>query len=128
MDAMEWLEAQGADINALDSYDQTPMHRAAMWNTVDAMEWLKAQGADINAQNSYNITPMHRAAQNGALAAMKWLKAQGAEFNARDSIGNPPMHIAASKILWLRWNGSGRRAPISTRGPTVVQLQCTSLR
>ena len=65
MDAMEWLKAQGADINARRSDGATPMHSAARGNAV--MEWLKAQGADINARRSDGATPMHYAARGNAM-------------------------------------------------------------
>ena len=41
-DVLDWLTAQGADVNARGGFDRTPMHEAAQTNAVDAMKWLKA--------------------------------------------------------------------------------------
>ena len=111
VDAMEWLKAQGADINAQDNDGKTPMHDAALGTSVDAMKWLKAQGADINAQDNDDRTPMHGAALGDSVDALKWLKAQGADTNARDRFGNTPMHSAArgdavEAMKWLKAQGA----------------------
>ena len=95
IDNLEWLTAQGADVNARASDDKTPTHHAAAGNAVDAMEWLKARGGDINARDSSDETPMHHAARGNAVNAMEWLKAQGADINAQDFDGRTPMHHAA---------------------------------
>ena len=106
VDAMRWLQAQGADVNARHKkYGSTPMHRAAYNGHVDAMRWLQAQGADVNARDKYGSTPMHEAARNGHVDAMRWLQAQGADVNARNDYGNTPMHYAAynGQVDAMRW-------------------------
>ena len=96
IEVLEWLAAQGADINAWNDEGETPMFSAAGGNAVDAMEWLKAQGADINARHEWGKTPMHRAAANNAVDAIRWLGVRGADINARDEYRHTPMHDAAS--------------------------------
>ena len=111
VDAMRWLQAQGADVNARRNNGETPMYRAARSGHVDAMRWLQAQGADVNARNDYGYTPMHAAAWGGHVDAMRWLQAQGADVNARDNSGDTPLSIAKhfgnnmKAVNWLRANG-----------------------
>ena len=112
VDAMRWLQAQGADVNArTDDYGFTPMHDAAFNGHVDAMRWLQAQGADVNTRDDDGATPMHVAALNGHVDAMRWLQAQGADVNARDNSGETPMHYAAynghvDAMRWLQAQGA----------------------
>ena len=112
VDAMRWLQAQGADVNARNNDNGfTPMHWAAAGGDVDAMRWLQAQGADVNARNDYGSTRMHWAAYNGHVDAMRWLQAQGADVNARNDYGDTPMHRAAAgghvdAMRWLQAKGA----------------------
>ena len=105
IEVLEWLAAQGADINGSNDVGEAPMHVAASGNAVDAMEWLYAQGADINARSHDNVTPVFSAAQGNAVDAMEWLYAQGADINARNEWGETPMHHAASNnaVDAMRW-------------------------
>ena len=115
VDAMRWLQAQGADVNARNDYGNTPMHDAAFKGHVDAMRWLQAQGADVNTRNNDGSTPMHSAAWGGRggrqVDAMRWLQAQGADVNARNDKGETPLSIAKyfgnnmKAVNWLRANG-----------------------
>ena len=126
---MNWLEAQGADINARDNYGETPMHDAARGDSVDAMEWLKAQGADINARDNTGETPMHDAAWANAVDAMKWLKAQGVDINARNNNHQTPTHKAKQNkavdaMEWLKAQG----ADVNVRDSFVLKILLHSVR
>ena len=77
VDAMRWLQAQGADVNARDNSGETPMHRAAWNGQVDAMRWLQAQGADVNSRDDYGETPLGAAERLGKTKAVNWLRANG---------------------------------------------------
>ena len=110
VEVLEWLKAQGADVNEPFMSNITRMHIAAMFNAVAAMEWLKAQGVDINARDADGKTPMHWAAFGNYVDAMEWLNAQGADVNAQARDGNTPMHSAAEKdavaaMEWLKAQG-----------------------
>jgi len=48
----------GADVNAKDAEDTTPLMRAAEEGTVETVEALLARGADINATNNDGQTAL----------------------------------------------------------------------
>ena len=125
VDAMRWLQAQDADVNARNDSGETPMHRAAWNGHVDAMRWLQAQGADVNARNNGGRTPMHEAAWKGHVDAMRWLQAQGADVNARTDVGDTPMHWAAvgghvDAMRWLQAQGADVNARRRNSGSTPM--------
>ncbi len=80
-DAILWLTAHGADVNARGGYDDaTAFHAAAWGNRPVAINALLDAGADINAVSG----PMHRnqpigwAIVSGAVAAFRTLLERGA--------------------------------------------------
>ena len=76
----------GADVNARDGADQTPLHNAANSSIVQV---LLAAGADVNARDGNDRTPLHNAAN---LTIIQALLAAGADVNARDTSGNTPLY------------------------------------
>ena len=50
--------AEGADVNAKDKYEWTPLHRAASEGHRDIVELLIAKGADVNAKDWDDETPL----------------------------------------------------------------------
>ena len=60
-DVVEYLLAQGADVNAKTSTGITPLHEAAQNGNKEITELLLAHGANINAVDNQGWTPMARA-------------------------------------------------------------------
>jgi ankyrin repeat protein len=56
---VELLLANHADINAKDSYGDTPLHWVADWGRNDLVKLYLANKADINARNNDGYTPLH---------------------------------------------------------------------
>ena len=52
---------QGADINARDKGNWTPLHIAARWGTAETITALIDAGAEIDARDEYGFTPLHAA-------------------------------------------------------------------
>jgi ankyrin repeat protein len=63
-DVVDLLLANGAEVNAKDKSDWSPLHYTAV-GYQDIAELLLARGADANAKNRTGATPLHLATQNG---------------------------------------------------------------
>ena len=89
------LEA-GADPNARDKDDRTPLHSAARSNGNEAVvAALLEAGADPNARDKDDRTPLHSAARsNGNPAVFAALLEAGADLKARDEEGKLPFDHA----------------------------------
>ena len=90
------LIARGANPNATDEYDQTPLHTAARWGHPAAITALIAMGADVNGGTAARLTPLHLAAEAGP-ATINTLIELGADPNARDRNRSTPLHHAADR-------------------------------
>lgn len=78
--AVQVLIDAGADIEALDTYGYTPLHRMASNNLAAGAEALLKAGADASraTQKPYNgDTPMKVARQSGAKDVIKVLQQYG---------------------------------------------------
>jgi cytohesin len=94
VDAVRALVAEGADVNATDSYGSTPLHHAVP--DLDVVRELLLQGADPNARDSQGDTPLHVWAQlDGAEEVGRALVEAGANADALDNCGETPLFFAA---------------------------------
>jgi len=73
------LIARGADVEALDTYGMTPLHRMASNNLAVGAPALLAAGADPSAKGGIRQTPMDIARQSGAADVIAALQAHGKE-------------------------------------------------
>ena len=89
LELMDWLIAQGADINVRDEYDRTPLHYHAQVNDVERVTLLLEKGADIEAIAEYDETPLHAAGYFPEVTAL--LIAKGANVKAKDDMKHNPM-------------------------------------
>ena len=89
LELMNWLIAQGADINVKDEYDRTPLHYHAQVNDVERVTLLLEKGADIEAIAEYDETPLHAAGYYPEVTAL--LIAKGANVKAKDDMNHNPM-------------------------------------
>ena len=64
-DVVEYLLAQGADVNAKTSTGITPLHEAAQNGNKEITELLLARKANVNAVDNQGWTPMARAKKWG---------------------------------------------------------------
>ena len=89
LELMDWLIAQGADINVKDEYDRTPLHYHAQVNDIERVTLLLEKGADIEAIAEYDETPLHAAGYSPEVTAL--LIAKGANVKAKDDMKHNPM-------------------------------------
>ncbi|KAH8994729.1 ankyrin repeat-containing domain protein [Lactarius hatsudake] len=117
---VQWLLEHGADVNALNNSDRTPLMVASQshmylsepradamvqdegWrssNSKDMLEIIRlllSHGADTRAEDNSGMTPLHLAAEFGASTeVMKLLIRHGADVNAKTDDLRTPLHLAS---------------------------------
>lgn len=85
-EAIKFLVAAGACINAKNKYGNTPLYEAVNLNNVKNVRELLVYGPDINTLNNEKKTPLARAVINGDIEIVKELLAHGADVTTK--IGN----------------------------------------
>jgi len=85
---------RGADVNARDVFDRTPLHLAAAFGHLDVAKLLLDRGADIDARESDGWTPLHYAAVNGRLDVARLLLERGADAGIKSRYGETPADLA----------------------------------
>ena len=76
------LLEKGADIEAQDDNNMTPLLIAAQCGDVAMIKLLVEKRANVNAQDESDVTPTHHAANNGNTEMIKLLAENGANVNA----------------------------------------------
>lgn len=89
LELMDWLIAQGADINVKDEYDRTPLYYHAQVNNVEKVALLLEKGADIESKAAYDETPLFGAGYHPEVTAL--LIAKGADVKAKNDMKHTPM-------------------------------------
>jgi ankyrin repeat protein len=87
----------GADVNAKDSRDRTPLHWASNNGHSQVVIELLNHGADVDAKNSRDLTPLHDACYNGHVAVVTELLSRGADVEAKTDDCDTPLHWASDR-------------------------------
>ncbi|MHC4538179.1 MAG: ankyrin repeat domain-containing protein [Planctomycetota bacterium] len=77
-DIAELLIAKGADVNAKDNWNWTPLH-SAVYGHRDIVELLITEGANVNATDVAGRTPLWYAKKEGYTEIVELLKKHGAK-------------------------------------------------
>ncbi|KAJ5071732.1 ankyrin repeat [Anaeramoeba ignava] len=97
----KYLISKGADINAKNNQEETPLHLVCKYqkqNTFEIIKYLISKGADINAETvGIKETPLHYVCQyqnkENTFEIIKYLISKGADINAeRVGIKETPLH------------------------------------
>ena len=64
----------GADVNAVNAFNATPLHEAAVGGHAELVKALIARGADVNATDGNGRTPLERAEEQGESAAAEVIR------------------------------------------------------
>lgn len=89
-----WLVKNGADLEAVDTYNRTALHQNAMIRT-GKISTLLELGANIHARDNYRDTPLHFASGSGFnVDAVKKLIEYGADTNALNTYKQTPLERA----------------------------------
>jgi cytohesin len=92
IEAVKQHLAAGADVDARDRQDKTPLQHAAYWGHKEIAELLIAKGADVNAKDKHGRTPLHFAAWKGHKEIVEQLIAKGGDVNTKAEGGWTPLH------------------------------------
>lgn len=94
---VRWLITEGADINAVDIYNRTPLHQHAMYHNGNIDIFLEL-GANIKALDKEGNTPLHMAAGSSFNAEMvETLLKKGANALTKNKRGDTPLAHALSR-------------------------------
>ena len=96
----EWkatLRRFGKNYDGWKRYGETPLHFAAVNNSVATVTLLIERGAAVNAKRDNGATPLHYAAITNAVATATLLIKRGAAMNVKDNNGWTPLHTASWK-------------------------------
>lgn len=101
VEVMNFLLSKGANANARDLYQDTPLHFVAFApaNLEEATWLLVSNGADVNAQDIYGETALHWAAYAGAVGTASVLLRDvvGAKADMVDKYGQTPLDEAMAQ-------------------------------
>jgi ankyrin repeat protein len=92
-DLARWLVGQGADLEARDTYNRTPLHNLTSGRFSEVVTLLDL-GADIHATDNEAETPLHKAAKSGNAEAVRVLVDRGARADALNAAGLSPLAAA----------------------------------
>ena len=81
--AMLFLIANGADVNATSGGGMTPLHGAARFNALSRAPVLIENGADVNAKDKDGETPLDYAIEKGHAKMQSLLRRHGGSCNKK---------------------------------------------
>eukprot|EP00210_Caulerpa_lentillifera_P005401 g5163.t1 len=110
---LQALIAARANINSVDVRHWTPLHKAAINDSVKVAEELVVNNADLEARSIFGDTPLAVTAFNGSLNVLHILLDHSANINSQNDRDFTPLHHAAasgqvSVVRALLHNGASR--------------------
>jgi ankyrin repeat protein len=95
IESIKQLLSNGANLNATDNDDDTPLQVAAIFCHTEVCKLLIQEHANVNATSNYGSTALHRAAESGHTVVCKLLIEKQANVNATDNDDDTPLQVAA---------------------------------
>ena len=91
------LVDRGADVDASDEFQMTPLHWASYNGHMEVAMALMDRGANVDARDDNQKTPLHDACAAGHMEVAMALVDRGADVDARSVDQCTPLHIACMK-------------------------------
>jgi ankyrin repeat protein len=100
---MEVLIAAGADLNARNKHDATPLHLGANQSQSDAVLLLLDKGANPDLCDGRGRTVLYKACENHMFSVIGRALEIGADVNIAGNDGKAPLHLALQNRLndWI---------------------------
>jgi ankyrin repeat protein len=108
-DVVRWLLDYGANVHAVTTFGETPLHCAVEWDHYGSASALIQASADPSAQNRTQSQPIQEALSLQVLQLL--VEVGGADLNAISGTGDWPLKSAAevndtTRIDWLLNHGA----------------------
>jgi serine/threonine-protein phosphatase 6 regulatory ankyrin repeat subunit B len=92
---VKMLVEAGADLEAKNAMDETPLTRAAINGSESAVRMLLEKGANVESRDKSGFVPVLLAAWKGHTAVVRLLLEYGASSDSADADGNTALMLAA---------------------------------
>jgi ankyrin repeat protein len=106
----------GADVNSLDSINQSPVHLATIWGKHEAVEVLVEAGADLGSDETVGWSPLTIAADEGYLKCTRLLLEGKANTEVRRGKWTPLRYAGFNKDVEMCQLLLDYKADPNTRG------------
>jgi len=139
MDNTDVLVAQlllerGADVNASDEDNRTPLHLASYYGKAEIVRVLLDSHATTSSKGNQGWTPLHEVAQsehyysrnNGDVLVAQLLLERGADVNVPDDDNRTPLHLASYfgrvEMVLVLLNAGANASAKNAQGQTPLHL------
>ena len=124
LEIVKSLISKGADVNAKDERENTPLCYAVKSGKMEVVQLLVESGADVNAMGKNDRPPLYMAVEEDNIAIAKYLIAHGADVNAGDNwtaLQQAPYSSSVEMVKLLISKGADVNAK-TDRGQTPLSL------
>ena len=103
LEVARYLVFNGADVNALGCFGETPLHWAARHEkNLEVAKFLVSKGANVNAKandGNGDYTPLYLAEFRGNIQSALFLIAEGADVSTKNELASTPINIKIDRSV-----------------------------
>jgi len=113
-DVKYFVEKKGLDVNAINFFNDSPLHFAARNFNIEIAKYLISQGGKLNAKSEDGMTPLHIAVMCCNMEVVKYFISKGVDTNAQkfdwygEGCGPPLDYAKTEEIKSILLEASGR--------------------